>query len=405
MASRATDDVLDAVAAAYWLLLWRPVSDDELAGARRALDAGQTLPELVARLLGSTECRGIIEGTWDERDVGRDIRVTEAAFQTLGDERQFVERTYQTLLGREPDDSGMAYYAERIAGGVWRSSVVQVVVRSPEFRDRYAALCPQSGLIPVDTQLCELANPAKWSNPEWMALLQSLVIVPADRASMHRKGYELTQLLFGLSRLGAVRDDVHVVSVGAGHEPVLYWLANHVARVVATDLYEGAWQAEGSMEGDAVVLADPARYAPFPYRRDRLEFLRMDGTRLEFEDASFDVAYSLSSIEHFGRVDGARRAIAEMARVLRPGGILALATEYCLSGPPHHEAFQPAEVHALLDHPGLDLVAPLDELVWRRYDYRAVDLRVNRHQTPQLVVQDLGTEFTSVMAFLRKRAS
>jgi SAM-dependent methyltransferase len=159
------------------------------------------------------------------------------------------------------------------------------------------------------------------------------------------------------------------------------------------------------MEGDAVVLADPARYAPFPYRRDRLEFLRMDGTRLEFEDASFDVAYSLSSIEHFGRVDGARRAIAEMARVLRPGGILALATEYCLSGPPHHEAFQPAEVHALLDHPGLDLVAPLDELVWRRYDYRAVDLRVNRHQTPQLVVQDLGTEFTSVMAFLRKRAS
>jgi len=42
-----------------------------------------------------------------------------------------------------------------------------------------------------------------------------------------------------------------------------------------------------------------------------------------------------------------------MARVLMPGGVLVLATEYCLSGPPHHEAFQPAEVARLLERPGL----------------------------------------------------
>jgi SAM-dependent methyltransferase len=128
----------------------------------------------------------------------------------------------------------------------------------------------------------------------------------------------------------------------------------------------------------------------------------MDGGALAFLEGAFDVAYSLSSIEHFGGFDGARRAVTEMARVLKPGGVLAVATEYCLSGPPHHEAFQPAEVRALLNHEALSLVEPVDEQVWRRYAYQAVDLQVNRHHTPHMVVTDGGAVFTSVFAFMRK---
>jgi hypothetical protein len=33
------------------------------------------------------------------------------------------------------------------------------------------------------------------------------VVQPADQLSMHRKGYEFTQLLFGLTRLGLLRED------------------------------------------------------------------------------------------------------------------------------------------------------------------------------------------------------
>jgi SAM-dependent methyltransferase len=156
------------------------------------------------------------------------------------------------------------------------------------------------------------------------------------------------------------------------------------------------------MEGDESVFGNPEEFAPFTYPIDRLLFMKMDGRHLAFRDGTFDVVYSLSSIEHFGGFDGARECIADVARVLRPDGILALATEYCLSGPPHHEAFQPDDVHRLLKHPDLRLVEPIDESVWRRYEYKPIDLRVNPHQTPHMVVQDAGTTFTSVMVFLRK---
>jgi SAM-dependent methyltransferase len=223
--------------------------------------------------------------------------------------------------------------------------------------------------------------------------------------SMHRKGYEFAQLLFGLTRLGRLRPDATVVSVGAGHEAPLYWLANRVGLVVATDMYDTNWKDAWAGEGDERVLRRPQDYSPFPYRENRLVFLKMDGRHLAFPDACFDIAYSLSSIEHFGGISGAAAAIDDMARVLKPGGLLALATEYVLSGPPHHEAFLPDQVRALINRPGLRLVEPLDEQVHRRYEMSAVDLRRNPFQTPHMAVRDGDTVFTSVFVFLEKAAA
>ena len=183
---------------------------------------------------------------------------------------------------------------------------------------------------------------------------------------------------------------------------VLYWLANHARKVVATDLYEGVWQEAQSREGNPEVLTRPEDYAPFRYRRDHLVFMKMDGRRLAFRDNTFDVAYSLSSIEHFGGVPGATATLREMARVLKPGGVLALATEYVLSGPPHEETFQPDEFAALIDQPGLQLVEPFDDRVYHRYSYAAIDLYKNPYQTPHMVVRFNDTVFTTAMVFLRK---
>jgi SAM-dependent methyltransferase len=197
-------------------------------------------------------------------------------------------------------------------------------------------------------------------------------------------------------------DAARVVSIGAGHELTLYWLANHVRQMIATDMYGNAWQEARGREGDPRVLADPDLYAPFPYRRERLRFVTMDGRALAFRDAAFDVAYCLSSIEHFGGLEGAARTIREMARVVRPGGIVALATEYVLGGPPHAETFQPGEFRELVRQPGLELVQPIDERVYDRYDYTAVDLHANPYQSPHMVVRFGETVFTTVMVFLRK---
>jgi SAM-dependent methyltransferase len=309
-------------------------------------------------------------------------------------DEEFVRIAYDRLLARAVDESGLRHYTASLAAGNTRANVVRALVQSPEFARR-------SARVPRDTQLCELANPAKWDNEEWVDILRSLGLSD-DKRLMHRKPYEFAQLIFGGRRLHVLGNDARVLSVGAGHEGVLYWLANRVGWVVATDLYEGVWQQVQGREGDPNVLRNPEAYAPFPYRRDRLTFLRMDGRRLAFRDGTFDLAYSLSSIEHFGGVDHAALTLREMGRVLRPGGIVALATEYVLAGPPHEETFQPAEFMQLIDQPGLELVEPIDTGVYRRYAFTPVDLYRDPFETPHMLVRFYDTVFTTAMVFLRK---
>jgi SAM-dependent methyltransferase len=319
-------------------------------------------------------------------------------------ERAFVADCYERLLGRAADEAGLGHYAGRLAdGSLTRESLEEILRASDEFLERERRLSPAAARIPRDVQLCELANPAKWDNPEWVAILKSLASAPIEKAQMHRKAYELTQTIFGLLRLGGVVETARVLSVGAGHEPILYWLANRTGKVVATDLYDGEWQQKFSREGDPGVLADPATFAPFPYRRDRLSFIRMDGSQLAFVDRAFDVVYSLSSIEHFGGVEGARRSVGEMARVLKPGGILALATEWCVRGEAGGEVFSPDEVRRIIDQPSLRLVQPIDDRVWDRYETRPVDLRVDRFQSPHMLLKHDAAIFTSVFVFMEKR--
>jgi SAM-dependent methyltransferase len=93
------------------------------------------------------------------------------------------------------------------------------------------------------------------------------------------------------------------------------WLAHHTpAAVVATDL----WSTEVDRWRRLVRAADPSGRR---YRRLTLE--TADGTALPYPDESFDVAYSVSVIEHIpGEGDG--RAMSELTRILRPGGLLIL---------------------------------------------------------------------------------
>ena len=386
---------------AYLVVLARVPADVELRDHLRGYETGDER-SVVLRFLTAPEFR-LLRDEMKGTGIHRDLAAYAEGLRSLGSDERFVRLAYQWLLDRDADPVGLSSYLDQLARGWPRMELIKTFVLSEEFELRYRDISPDAGFIPRDVQLCELANPAKWDNPDWMALLRSMQMLSDHKMAMHRKTYEFTQLLFGLDRLGYLRDEVSVVSIGAGHEEVLYWLANRVGRVVATDLYDGVWQTDHAREGDSRVLTSPEDFAPFEYRKDRLQFMRMDGRKLDFPDASFDVAYSLSSIEHFGGFEGARDAVAEMARVLKPGGLMAVATEYILSGPPHHEGFFPDQIHAMFNRPGLELVQPIDEKVYERYAVEPVDLHLNRHQTPHMVIVDHGTLITSVMVFLRKR--
>jgi len=55
-----------------------------------------------------------------------------------------------------------------------------------------------------------------------------------------------------------------------------------------------------------------------------VRFVRADATRLAFPDACYDVLVSRSAMEHIAPVE---RALAEMARVVRPGGVIHLRVD------------------------------------------------------------------------------
>jgi SAM-dependent methyltransferase len=222
-------------------------------------------------------------------------------------------------------------------------------------------------------KLCELAD---FADPELRELIRDVYAsdrehfgdpdFPAGRE--YRKYWEVAMALRAFGQLGVLRDDARVLGVGAGHESTIYWLTRKVGGVVATDLYEVEDHWSGTGDSGAEMLSDPGRYWEGPWNPERLEVRNMDALSLEFPDESFDAIFSSSSIEHFGDFTDVRRSVEEMFRVLRPGGVLALATEYRLEGPhmgyPGLLRFDEPELRSLLlDGLWWDPATPLDTTI------------------------------------------
>ena len=171
-------------------------------------------------------------------------------------------------------------------------------------------------------KLCDLRD---FEDPDLIGAVRSLLPEQDPLEHIERKAWEMAMLALFLEETGGLREDTEALAVGAGDERVVFWLANRIGRVVATDIYGEGDFAAG--EGSEAMLLDPGSRAPFPYRDERLEVLWMDGRELAFPDESFDVVFSLSSIEHFGSPADIARAAAEIGRVLRPGGHAFVVTE------------------------------------------------------------------------------
>jgi SAM-dependent methyltransferase len=178
----------------------------------------------------------------------------------------------------------------------------------------------------------------------------------------YRKHWEVAMAAMTLERCGALHPGAEVLGVGAGNEPTVFWLTRRVRRVFATDLYmdAGVWHEFAP----ASMLTDPGIHWPFEWNRRRLVVQHMDALELRYEDRSFDAVFSSSSLEHFGGLAEARRSMEEAFRVLRPGGVLTLATEFRVQGPPPGLPgclmFDEAEIREhLLGDLAWELVSPL----------------------------------------------
>jgi SAM-dependent methyltransferase len=275
------------------------------------------------------------------------------------------------------------------------------------------------GAAPVPlNKICELED---FRNPDILATIRALEPEhvrghPAyPLGCEHRKAWEFAQLMIGAQRLRAVSPEAFVLSVAAGHERPIFAFANQARIVFATDIY-GTGEFSGR-ESEASMLVNPDAFAPFPYNRNRLVVQYMNALDLRYENDTFDLVFCLSSIEHFGGLEGGRRSLQEMYRVLKPGGLVMFTTECVVNGVPaprlpNLELFTPELVNMLATSvPGLELIEPIrfdiSEATRRtvlNFDQVVQDLHRGKVIYPHIVLEIGGCHFTSVSVFLRKNA-
>jgi SAM-dependent methyltransferase len=355
-------------------------------------------------------------GRCRERDPLDVSRLSDAEFIRIG---------YQLLLKRDPDPAGLQLYLTKISNGEMpRDDFILSLVHSEEcciaydridayrfFLDKITAgnvelFLPFVKDEPLkDIQLNELANPEKWINSKWIDLARDLEVVSVVPQNMHRKVFEWVQTLFGLEILGKIHKQNIALGVGTGHEVIVYWMARHFRKVYATDLFRGEWIGAGSREGDPSVLKEPEKYQPFCYPKENLVFLPMNGCELAWQDEVFDVVFSLSSIEHFGSKQNAAKAMKEVERVLKPGGIAVIATEYILNERDHTEYFNERDLlEFVVQPPGrMKLVQNIAFQIPRIFLDRPVKVPSERYRTPHMSLTDGSATWTSIVLFFEKR--
>ena len=103
------------------------------------------------------------------------------------------------------------------------------------------------------------------------------------------------------------------VGAGSGRASIALLRARPESRVTALDLYDGYF---GIVDNTPDRLFANAAIAGV---RDRIDAIVGDMREMPLADRTFDAAVSVAAIDHLRR-DGVQRALAEVARVLRPDG-------------------------------------------------------------------------------------
>ncbi len=170
-------------------------------------------------------------------------------------------------------------------------------------------------------------------------LLQTMLQVPsaqrAARAASDWVDLQLTHVVDSLARF-APRTRGRLLDVGCGDKPY-----EHIFRPFVSE-YLGV-EHEATF-GNTSALA-----------RGKADVL-YDGTRLPFEDESFDTVISVQVLEH---TPDPHALVADMARVLRRDGLLILSAPFSfrLHEQPHdYFRFTPHGLQVLCERAGLEIV-------------------------------------------------
>jgi len=230
------------------------------------------------------------------------------------------------------------------------------------------------------------------------------VLDPADFEAWgitKRKEWEVQMALHCLRDYEAVHSNAEILGVGAGAEATIFYLSNEVKRVFATDLYlvSGVWKNHAPQQ----MMVNPSACAgEIEHNARRIVPQHADMLDLPYEDDSFDGIFSSGSIEHV------QVAIKEMARVVKPGGVISLSTEWKLSGTGHGWAgvllFDPETlIEHIVEPSGCEYEGISSPAILNAEPYPLAEIvRTGKRPPVEMVLSDHGYTFTSVHIMLIK---
>jgi SAM-dependent methyltransferase len=162
------------------------------------------------------------------------------------------------------------------------------------------------------------AHPPRTPRPDWPSSRWAWAVRDRVGAARARWG-----------QLERYRDSLETASMldigcGAGVDCVVaaaLGIGRAVGIAPTLPLFEEGDQGEVARRMVREVLGRLGHSEPLEIALQRMpvEFALMDATRMEFEDATFDVVLSRAALEHLLPLD---RALEEIARVVRPGGLV-----------------------------------------------------------------------------------
>jgi SAM-dependent methyltransferase len=220
----------------------------------------------------------------------------------------------------------------------------------------YTASLRYAMIVPL-ILACGIAAFAAWRSwPRWVFIPLALVAVWSVVAvvvlnAMLNRPMQLPTERFLTSGAGRVLD----VGAGSGRAAIGVLLARSQATAVGVDIYSGYW---GIDENTPERFMKNARIAGVAERAGaRVGDMR----ELPFGDGEFDAVVSSYAIDHLRRAERPK-AIAEVARVLKPGGdfllmIIHVDWKTWLVSPvlAHHPSQNPEPWRALLRENGFTL--------------------------------------------------
>jgi SAM-dependent methyltransferase len=171
---------------------------------------------------------------------------------------------------------------------------------------------------------CRMPQRRDWQNRRFQDALRELGLWQGEATPEARHDWEKAASLLVLRADGQLRSERVGLFVAAGVDPLYAVVSREVRRVLVTDRYSGEWPSSPSDFGRR-----PAAYLKVAAAWDRIDIARMDGRSLGLADARFDFVVCIGpSLTWFGDRAGAVAGLAEIARVLRPGGLAVLTFEF-----------------------------------------------------------------------------